>query len=107
MVQRFICAYPETVLDTRATCARHTTNLRNMDDQPRRRALGPPAARSVLLTVLGEYVLPSSDGVWHETLIGALGTLEIRRRLRGRRWPAVSPPTGCARSATAGARGYI
>lgn len=37
--------------------------------------MGAPAARSALLTVLGEYVLPASGGAWQETLIGALGTL--------------------------------
>ena len=29
----------------------------------------------MLLTVLGEYVLPAEDGVWQETLISALSTL--------------------------------
>ena len=29
-----------------------------MNDQLRRRSVGPPAARSMLLTMLGEYVLP-------------------------------------------------
>src|SRR4029078_13242992 len=38
-------------------------------------SVGAPAARSVLLTMLGEYVLPVPGGVWQETLIGALGTL--------------------------------
>jgi phenylacetic acid degradation operon negative regulatory protein len=47
----------------------------NDEHQLRRRAVGPPAARSVLLTTLGEYVLTVPDGVWQETLIGALGTL--------------------------------
>jgi phenylacetic acid degradation operon negative regulatory protein len=46
-----------------------------MNDQLRRRSVGPPAARSMLLTVLGEYVLPAEDGVWQETLISALGSL--------------------------------
>ena len=41
-----------------------------VNEQVRRRS-----ARSMLLTVLGEYVLPGDDGVWQETLIGALGTL--------------------------------
>ncbi len=43
-----------------------------MDDQLRRRSVGAPAARSLLLTVLGEYVLPRGGGVWQETLVGAL-----------------------------------
>jgi phenylacetic acid degradation operon negative regulatory protein len=46
-----------------------------MDEQLRRRSVGAPAARSLLLTVLGEYVLPRSDGVWQETLVAALSTL--------------------------------
>jgi phenylacetic acid degradation operon negative regulatory protein len=46
-----------------------------MNDQLRRRAIGAPAARSVLLTVLGEYVLPNQGQAWRETLVKALGTL--------------------------------
>jgi phenylacetic acid degradation operon negative regulatory protein len=46
-----------------------------VNDQLRRRAVGAPAARSVLLTMLGEYVLPRPDGVWQETLVAALGAL--------------------------------
>ena len=49
-----------------------------MNDQFRRRSVGPPAARSMLLTVLGEYVLPASGGVWQETLISALSTLDYK-----------------------------
>jgi phenylacetic acid degradation operon negative regulatory protein len=49
-----------------------------MNDQLRRRSVGPPAARSMLLTVLGEYVLPAPDGVWQETLIGALTALDYK-----------------------------
>jgi phenylacetic acid degradation operon negative regulatory protein len=43
-----------------------------VDDQLRRRSVGAPAARSVLLTVLGEYVLNNPAGVWQETLVAAL-----------------------------------
>lgn len=46
-----------------------------MDQQLRRRSVGAPAARSLLLTVLGEYVLPRSGGVWQETLVAALTSL--------------------------------
>ena len=49
-----------------------------MNDQLRRRSVGPPAARSMLLTVLGEYVLPLRDGVWQETLISALSSLDYK-----------------------------
>ncbi len=43
-----------------------------MDDQLRRRSVGAPAARSLLLTILGEYVLPRGEPVWQETLVAAL-----------------------------------
>ncbi len=43
-----------------------------MDEQLRRRSVGAPAARSLLLTILGEYVLPRGEAVWQETLVGAL-----------------------------------
>jgi phenylacetic acid degradation operon negative regulatory protein len=43
-----------------------------MDDQLRRRSVGAPAARSLLLTILGEYVLPRGEPVWQETLVEAL-----------------------------------
>ncbi len=46
-----------------------------IDDQLRRRSVGSPATRSLLLTVLGEYVLPRSGEVWQETLVAALCTL--------------------------------
>jgi phenylacetic acid degradation operon negative regulatory protein len=49
-----------------------------VNDQLRRRSVGAPAARSALLTVLGEYVLPGRGGVWQETLIAALGTLDYK-----------------------------
>ncbi len=41
----------------------------------RRRSVGAAAARSLLLTILGEYVLPRGEPVWQETLVGALATL--------------------------------
>jgi phenylacetic acid degradation operon negative regulatory protein len=43
-----------------------------VDDQLRRRSVGAPAARSLLLTILGEYVLPRGEAVWQEALVGAL-----------------------------------
>jgi phenylacetic acid degradation operon negative regulatory protein len=50
-------------------------SLGPVNDQLRRRSLGAPAARSVLLTTLGEYVLARPVGVWQETLIAALSAL--------------------------------
>ena len=49
-----------------------------MDDPLRRRSVGAPAARSVLLTLLGEFVLPTPKGAWQETLINALCTLDYK-----------------------------
>src|SRR5919107_4514870 len=49
-----------------------------VNDQLRRRSVGAPAARSVLLTMLGEYVLPLRDAIWQETLIGALAALDYK-----------------------------
>jgi phenylacetic acid degradation operon negative regulatory protein len=46
-----------------------------LDDQLRRHLVGTPAARSLLLTILGEYVLPRSGAVWQETLVGALASV--------------------------------
>src|SRR3954465_9012133 len=63
--------------------------------QLRPRAVGAPAARSALLTVLGEYVLPASGAAWQETLIGALGTLGYKthppRHAPGRRGAPRAP----------------
>jgi phenylacetic acid degradation operon negative regulatory protein len=42
------------------------------DDQLRRRSVGAPAARSLLLTILGEFVLPRGEPVWQETLVRVL-----------------------------------
>lgn len=46
-----------------------------VDDQLRRRSVGSPAARSLLLTILGEYVLPREGEVWQETLVATLSSL--------------------------------
>lgn len=51
-----------------------------MNEQIRRRAVGVPAARSLLLTVLGEYVHPRHAGVWQETLVGALTKLSYTQQ---------------------------
>jgi phenylacetic acid degradation operon negative regulatory protein len=49
-------------------------------EQLRRRSVGAPAARSLLLTVLGEYVLPRPAGVWQETLVEAMASLGYSRQ---------------------------
>jgi len=53
-------------------------SLDRVNDQLRRRSVGAPAARSTLLTVLGEYVLPAPDGAWQETLVSALNALDYK-----------------------------
>lgn len=43
----------------------------------RRRELGAASARSLLLTVLGEFVLPRDEPVWTQVLIDVLGGLGV------------------------------
>lgn len=45
-----------------------------MDDEQTRRSVGAPAARSMLLTLLGEYVQPRRE-VYRDVLVAALETL--------------------------------
>jgi phenylacetic acid degradation operon negative regulatory protein len=47
-------------------------------DLLRRRSLGGPAARSLLLTVLGEFVLDHAEPVWNAALVRGLEALGIR-----------------------------
>lgn len=77
-----------------------------MDDQLRRRAVGAPAARSMLLTILGEYVLPASGGIWHETLIDALGSLDVKPQA-ARQAIARSTAAGWLRSERSGRRARV
>ncbi|MDN5759623.1 MAG: PaaX family transcriptional regulator [Tomitella sp.] len=46
----------------------------------RRSGLGGASARSLLLTVLGEFVYPRGTEVWTSTLLEALGTLGIEEK---------------------------
>jgi phenylacetic acid degradation operon negative regulatory protein len=46
----------------------------------RRRELGATSARSLLLTVLGEFVLPRSEPVWTQTLIDVLAGLGVEQK---------------------------
>jgi phenylacetic acid degradation operon negative regulatory protein len=45
-----------------------------------RRPRSGSSAKAVLLTVLGELVLPSGDAVWTSTIVRALGTLDVEER---------------------------
>ena len=46
----------------------------------RRRELGATSARSLLLTVLGEFVLPRPEPVWTQTLIDVLAELGVEQK---------------------------
>ena len=46
----------------------------------RRRELGAKSARSLLLTVLGEFVLPRPEPVWTQTLIDVLAELGVEQK---------------------------
>jgi phenylacetic acid degradation operon negative regulatory protein len=46
----------------------------------RRRELGAASARSLLLTVLGEFVLPAGDPVWTATFLDALALLGVEEK---------------------------
>jgi phenylacetic acid degradation operon negative regulatory protein len=46
----------------------------------RRRGLGATSARSLLLTVLGEFVLPRDEPVWTQVLLDVLGGLGVESK---------------------------
>jgi phenylacetic acid degradation operon negative regulatory protein len=46
----------------------------------RRRELGSASARSLLLTVLGEFALPRDEPVWTSTVLDALAQLDVEQR---------------------------
>jgi phenylacetic acid degradation operon negative regulatory protein len=46
----------------------------------RRREVGSASARSLLLTVLGEFALPRAEPVWTATILDALGQLDVEQR---------------------------
>jgi phenylacetic acid degradation operon negative regulatory protein len=46
----------------------------------RRREVGHASARSLLMTVLGEYVLPRDQPTWTSTLVTALGLLGVEEK---------------------------
>src|SRR4051812_628368 len=77
-----------------------------MREQLRRLSVGQPAARSALLTVLGEYVLNSGGRVWQETLISALGALDYKPQA-ARQAIARSVSGGWRRSERGGRRAHM
>lgn len=46
----------------------------------RRREVAATSARSLLLTVLGEFVLPGGEPVWTQTLLDALGLVGVEEK---------------------------
>lgn len=46
----------------------------------RRRELSRGSARSLLMTVLGEFALPEGEPVWTATLVDALGMLDVEEK---------------------------
>jgi phenylacetic acid degradation operon negative regulatory protein len=46
----------------------------------RRREAGTPSARSLLLTILGEFVLPQGEPVWTATLVEALAAVGVEEK---------------------------
>lgn len=46
----------------------------------RRRELGDTSARSLLMTLLGEFVLPRDRSVWTSTLVEALATFDVEEK---------------------------
>jgi phenylacetic acid degradation operon negative regulatory protein len=46
----------------------------------RRREVAATSARSLLLTVLGEFVLPTGEPVWTQTLLDALGAVGVEEK---------------------------
>jgi phenylacetic acid degradation operon negative regulatory protein len=63
---------PDALPRVRLVFRGDSQGVRVIDDQLRRRSVGAPAARSLLLTILGEFVLPRAEPVWQETLVAAL-----------------------------------
>ncbi len=82
-----------TIAERRAAAADASTRDRGPDgiaagaaDGPagpvlsRRRELGDTSARSLLMTVLGEFVLPRQEAAWTSTLVGALAMFDIEEK---------------------------
>lgn len=69
----------------------------------RRRELGAASARSLLLTVLGEFVLPRGEPVWTQALLDVLAELGVEHK-SGRQALARTAAEGLLRSDRAGRR---
>ena len=50
------------------------------DGSSRRRSAGTTSARSLLMTILGEFVLPGHAVVWTASLVAAMGALDVEEK---------------------------
>jgi len=57
----------------------------------RRREVGGGSARSLLMTILGEFVLPAARPVWTGTLVDVLAMLDVEEKSA---WQALARTTG-------------
>src|SRR5688572_26338260 len=72
--------YAEPVMSAAESFPLHPAPVHPDSGHPalsRRRELGATSARSLLLTVLGEFVLPRDQLVWTQVLIDVLGGLGV------------------------------
>src|SRR5215472_12208972 len=79
-VGRHIAGRPHRVRLARSAAETATYCRRVESALIRRRELSLPSARSLLLTVLGEYVRPAGEPVWTATLVNALGVLGVTEK---------------------------
>lgn len=57
-----------------------SAGVQSGDAFSRRREVAATSARSLLLTVLGEFVLPAGEPVWTQTLLDALGRVGVEEK---------------------------
>jgi phenylacetic acid degradation operon negative regulatory protein len=57
-----------------------SAGVQSGDAFSRRREVAATSARSLLLTVLGEFVLPAGEPVWTQTLLDALGCVGVEEK---------------------------
>src|SRR4051794_41837267 len=70
----------------------------------RRREVSHASARSLLMTVLGEYALPRDNPVWTSMLVEVLGILDIEEK-SARQAPPPPPAAGWGGAGRGGRRG--
>jgi phenylacetic acid degradation operon negative regulatory protein len=63
-----------------ASVHRDTVESGSDGGSSRRRSAGSTSARSLLMTILGEFALPGHDVVWTGSLVAALGALDVEEK---------------------------